>query len=35
MSALTVVTMVVVLGVVWGGFLFCLVVALRKENSKR
>ncbi|HIF38386.1 MAG TPA: MetS family NSS transporter small subunit [Gemmatimonadetes bacterium] len=35
MTASTVVTMVLVLGFVWGGFLFALVTAVRKESTKR
>ena len=34
MKILTIVTMTLVLGIVWGGFLFVLVTALRKERSK-
>ena len=35
MSAASVVVMTVVIGIVWGGFLLCLVTALRKEKQKR
>lgn len=34
MTASTVVTMIVVLGVVWGGFAIALLTALRREKSK-
>ncbi|MBI2619147.1 MAG: MetS family NSS transporter small subunit [Ignavibacteriales bacterium] len=34
MPAEAVVTMVVSLGIVWGGFVFVLVTALRKERLK-
>ncbi len=34
MTALTLITMVVVIGVVWGGFFWCLSVALLKERDK-
>ncbi|MFL2545565.1 MAG: MetS family NSS transporter small subunit [Longimicrobiales bacterium] len=35
MTTSTVVTMILVLGFVWGGFLFALITAVRKESSKR
>ncbi len=35
MSTLSLVTMIVILSIVWGGFLFCLVLALRKEGKKK
>ncbi len=34
MSSLTVVTMVAICSVVWGGLLTLLVVALRKEGAR-
>ena len=35
MSAAGVLTMIVVLGVVWGGFVFALWKAMRHEAAKR
>ncbi len=35
MSTASLLTMIVILSVVWGGFLFCLVLALRKEGGKK
>jgi hypothetical protein len=35
MSTLSLVTMILVLSIVWGGFLFCLTLALRKEGEKK
>lgn len=35
MSLLTMVTMVVVITLVWGGFLICLALALRREKTKK
>lgn len=34
MSALAIVTMVVICGVVWGGFLLLVATAVRKEGAK-
>lgn len=34
MSWPTILTMVLILGVIWGGFSLCLVTALRRERSK-
>ncbi len=34
MEAVTVLTMAVVIGIVWGGFVFVLATALRKESQK-
>ncbi|MEP0821894.1 MAG: methionine/alanine import family NSS transporter small subunit [Ignavibacterium sp.] len=34
MSIVTVITMVLTIGIVWGGFLMVLVTALRKERDK-
>lgn len=34
MSVLTWITMAAVTAIVWGGFLLCLTVALRKEKEK-
>jgi hypothetical protein len=34
MSALAVITMILVLSVVWGGFFVLLVLALKKERKK-
>jgi type II secretory pathway component PulK len=34
MSTLSILVMVFVLTVVWGGFLLSLLVAIRKENQK-
>jgi hypothetical protein len=34
MTTSTVITMVLILGFVWGGFLFALVTAVRKESDK-
>ncbi|MEX2117578.1 MAG: MetS family NSS transporter small subunit [Bacteroidota bacterium] len=34
MTAGTIVTMVITIGVIWGGLLFVLVTALKKERSK-
>ena len=34
MNWLTIITMILVLSVVWGGFLFCLTTALRREKEK-
>ena len=34
MEPITVLTMVVVIGIVWGGFVFVLITALNKERSK-
>ena len=33
-TAATVVTMVIVLGIVWGGFLTALLTAIRREKGK-
>jgi len=35
MSAETIIFMVVVLGIIWGGFVYTLKVASRKEAEKR
>ncbi|MDE0807329.1 MAG: MetS family NSS transporter small subunit [Longimicrobiales bacterium] len=35
MTTSTVVTMVLVLGFVWGGFIFALAMAVRKESTKK
>ncbi len=35
MSSLSILMMILVLTVVWGGFLVCLVVAIRKEGQKQ
>ena len=35
MSLLAILVMTFVLTVVWGGFLFCLVMVLRKEKQKQ
>ena len=35
MKAPTLVTLVLVLAVVWGGFLVCLLRAIRREKSKK
>jgi hypothetical protein len=35
METSTWITMILILGLVWGGFGFLLVKALRKESSKR
>jgi len=34
MPAATIVTMVLTIGVIWGGFVFVLVQALKKERGK-
>lgn len=34
MSTAAVITMIVVVGIVWGGFTFVLTTALRKERKK-
>lgn len=34
MTRVTVITMVVVIGMIWGGFLVCLVLALQREKDK-
>jgi hypothetical protein len=34
MTTSTLITMVLILGFVWGGFLFALVTAVRKESDK-
>lgn len=34
MSSATLVTMIAILGFVWGGFALCLFTALRKESQK-
>ena len=34
MSWSTILTMVLILGVIWGGFFVCLVTALRSERKK-
>ncbi len=34
MSASTVVTMILILGFVWGGFAFAVTTAFRKESGK-
>jgi len=34
MSTLAIVTMLIVLGILWGGFLICLSMALRRERQK-
>ncbi|HSR67080.1 MAG TPA: MetS family NSS transporter small subunit [Acidobacteriota bacterium] len=34
MNSLSLLTMIVILSVVWGGFIFCLTLALRKERRK-
>jgi hypothetical protein len=34
MSASTVLTMIVILGFVWGGFLLAVTTAFRKESGK-
>ncbi|HSR51094.1 MAG TPA: MetS family NSS transporter small subunit [Acidobacteriota bacterium] len=34
MSTISLLTMIVILSVLWGGFTLCLVVALRKERRK-
>lgn len=34
MNGATVVTMVLTIGIVWGGFVLVLVTALRKERDK-
>lgn len=34
MSNLAVINMVLIIGIVWGGFLLCLVTALRREKEK-
>jgi hypothetical protein len=35
MQASTWITMIVIMGIVWGGFGFLLATALRKERRKR
>lgn len=35
METITWVTMLIVMGIVWGGFALLLVTALRKESGKR
>ena len=35
MKAATLVTLVVVLTVVWGGFVVCLLRAIRREQNKK
>ncbi len=35
MSNLSLFTMILILSIVWGGFLFCLILALRKEGKKK
>ena len=35
MSTVSILMMILVLTVVWGGFLLSLFVAIRKENQKR
>ncbi len=35
MKAATLVTLVVVLTVVWGGFVVCLLRAIRRERNKK
>ncbi len=35
MNCITLVTMILVAGTVWGGFIFFLTVAIRKEKRKR
>ena len=35
MNTLSILMMILVLTVVWGGFLFSLVVAIRKEGRKQ
>ena len=35
MNTLSILIMILVLTVVWGGFLFSLVVAIRKEGQKQ
>ena len=35
MSGIAILTMTVIVGIVWGGFVTCLVVALRKERGKK
>jgi hypothetical protein len=35
MSTLSIVMMIFILTLVWGGFLLSLVVAIRKENQKQ
>ncbi|MBI4418995.1 MAG: methionine/alanine import family NSS transporter small subunit [Ignavibacteriales bacterium] len=34
MSTVTLITMVLTMGIVWGGFVAVLVTALRKERNK-
>lgn len=34
MSSIAWLTMIVLLGVVWGGFVTCLIIALHKEKRK-
>jgi hypothetical protein len=34
MTTSTVITMVLILGFVWGGFTLALLIAVRKESSK-
>jgi hypothetical protein len=34
MTTVTLITMVLTMGILWGGFLVVLVTALRKERSK-
>jgi hypothetical protein len=34
MTTSTLITMILIMGLVWGGFLFLLVTALRKESGK-
>jgi hypothetical protein len=34
MTTSTIITMVLVLGFIWGGFAFCLLTAVRKEADK-
>ena len=34
MSSVTWLTMIIVLGIVWGGFTVCLMLALHKERRK-
>ncbi|MCF6268228.1 MAG: MetS family NSS transporter small subunit [Melioribacteraceae bacterium] len=35
MNFITVLTMVLVAGIVWGGFIFFLTIAIKKEKRKR
>ena len=35
MSVIGMVTMIIVLGIVWGGFAYSLRVAMKRENEKK